>query len=140
MPSARHPITAISQAIRTTVNPSTTMQPVIVPSVSELSQLLVPSILNHDAVDSSLFPEFDSFFNNTLSDDNASFQLPTVQPITLQSRSTSGIIIAPFYARRKRVLSVPHHVVRNWHSLNIALPTDEPIDSGFQVNWVPFSI
>ena len=77
------------------------------------------------------FPEFDSFFNNASSDDNANAKLPIVQPITSHSRSTSGVIIPPFYATRKRLLSMPHNVARKIPSKVASNPhhPDETVDA-----------
>ena len=73
--------------------------------------------------------EFDNSSTN-LGADNARDQLPLrAQLANNKTRSTSGIVVNTFPAKRKRKLSIPHHVVRNLHALNIALPTDEPIES-----------
>ena len=119
---------------------SSAVQPVALSSVSAPSQPLSTSNfpefddlflqpVSLISVSSTFLLEYDSLFNSASSGDNASAQLPTVQPITIQARSTSGIIMPPFYAKRKRLLSIPHHVVRNNCTSNIARPTDELIES-----------
>ena len=77
------------------------------------------------------YPEFDSFFNNAISVDNASVKLPIVQPSIPQPRSTSGVIIPPFYATRKRLLSMPHNVARKTSSKVASNPhhPDETVDA-----------
>ena len=109
---------------------SPVVQPVALSSVSAPSQPHATAINTTPCVSQVvIFSEFDKLFTD-LGVDSARVQLPLpAQLIATNARSTPGIVTNSFSARRKRFLSVPHHVARNRHTLNIALPTDEPIES-----------
>ena len=69
------------------------------------------------------------FKNVSLRSDHTSEQLPLLeQHNTSLTRSSAGIAIDSFSAKRKRHISIPHHVVRS-NFLCKARPTDEPIES-----------
>ena len=114
----RVPITSTSHslAISSVSDPS---QPHINASHrSAISSVPAPS-QPHD----NLFPDYGI--------DNATVIMPAHAHSILASRSTSGIAISSFSDKRKRNLSVPHHVVRNRHFKSVlsASPTEKLVSS-----------
>ena len=127
-PSSTHRIIVMSDVIPLSVDAPVSMH---ASGVSNLTNITSRVSQAPNVASDSTFPEFDFIFSDS-GTDNARVQLPSPAQLTvINTRSTSGNVINSFSAKRKRAISVPHHVVLNRHfnSLKVARPTDEPIES-----------